>query len=191
MQFHTKSQIIIKVSILIYFTLNMTLNNSVENIKTRIFSKIQELRTPGLFLYVIGFNLASTFLFLLFRKDFFYTIMANFFPFDSLYEELFVVAVIAPLFETTIYQYGVMSIIIILSKLIFKKELIPLAILISITTYSWSHYDDYIYMIQMMISGISYCVFYLILEKRNQNAFIYTLLVHMLCNLFVFSLKHI
>jgi hypothetical protein len=169
----------------------MVLINLPESFKKNIFSGIQDLKIPVLFLSVIAFNLAAAFLFLLFRNDFFYTIMAYFFPFDSLYEELFVVAVIAPLFETTMYQYGVMSIILILSKRVFKQELIIPAILISILTYSWSHFDDYVYMIQMMISGLSYCIFYLILEKRNKNAFMYTLAVHMICNFLVFCLKHI
>ena len=117
--------------------------------------------------------------------------MENFLPFDSWYEELFVVTVIAPLFETTMYQYCLMSLIIILSKWIFKKELIPLGILISVMACASSHFDNYVYMIQMMISGFSYCVFYLILEKRNKNAFLYTVAIHMICNLLVFCLKQI
>jgi len=169
----------------------MTSDNSVENLKTNIFSKIQELSTTRLLLSVIAFNLVSAFMFPLIRDDFFYKIMANFFPFDSFYEELFVVTVIAPLFETTIFQYGLMSLTIIFSKQIFKKELIPLAILVSITPYSWSHFDNYVYMIQMMISGLSYCVFYLIIKKRNMNAFLYTFAVHAICNLLVLGLKHI
>jgi len=166
----------------------MTLNKGEKNLET---ARILALRTPGLFLSVITYNLAAALLFLVFRKDFFYTINENFFPFDSWNEELLVVTVIAPLLETTIYQYGIMSITLFLSKLIFKKELISFAILISGTAYAWSHFDDYVYMIQMMVSGLSYSIFYLILEKRNKNAFIYTLLVHMLCNLFVLGLKHI
>jgi hypothetical protein len=169
----------------------MSLIKSEENLRESIFSKIKELRTTSLFLSVITYNLTAAFLFLLIRKDFFYTIMENFLPFDSWYEELFVVTVIAPLFETTMYQYSLMSLIIILSKWIFKKELIPLGILISVMAYASSHFDNYVYMIQMMISGFSYCVFYLILEKRNKNAFMYTVTIHIICNLLVFCLKQI
>lgn len=169
----------------------MALINSTVNLKESILSSIRELKTPSLILYVLALNLIVVFIFSAIRNDFSYIIHANFLPFDSFYEELLIVLLIAPLVETVLYQYAIIDITLFLSKLIFKKELIVLSIILSAICYSLSHLYDYVYMIQMVIAGLLFSIFYNVIKQRNKNAFLYSLLVHLICNLLVFGLIHI
>lgn len=167
----------------------MVLINSKVNLKESTLSSIRELKTPNLILYVLAFNLTLAFIFAAIRNDFLYIIHANFLPFDSLYEELLIVLFIAPLSETVLYQYAIIDITLFLSKLMFKKELIILSIILSAICYSWSHLYDYIYMTQMVISGLSYSIFYTLIKQRNMNAFLYSFIVHVVSNLLVLGLN--
>lgn len=169
----------------------MALINSIVNLKESILSSIRELKTPSLILCVLALNLIVAFIFAAIHNDFSYIIHANFLPFDSFYEELLIVLLIAPLAETVLYQYAIIDITLFLSKLMFKKELIVLSIILSAICYSLSYLYDYVYMIQMVIVGLLYSFFYTVIKQRNMNAFLYSLLVHVLYNLLVFGLKHI
>lgn len=169
----------------------MAVIDSTVNLTERIFSGLRELKTPSLMLNILAFNLALAVIIAPIRNDFIYTIHANFLPFDSLNEELLVVLFLAPLIETVLYQYAIIDVSLYLLKLIFKKELIIVSIILSAISYSLIHLYDYVYMIQMVIAGFLYSVFYVVVKQKNRNALLYSLVLHILCNILMFGLKHI
>lgn len=168
----------------------MVIVNLAENLKECILLRFKELKTPYLILYLVGFNSAIAFIFFLIRFEFVYIIHSNFLPFDSLAEEIFMVLLLGPIIETGLYQYAIIDLTILFTKFVFKKELIVVAILLSAICYSLSHSFDYLYMAQMVIAGSTYSIFYIVTKQKNINAFIYTVILHSLCNLSLFGLKH-
>src|SRR5690606_9266417 len=114
-----------------------------------------------------------------------YPINKNFMPFDSMKEELFMILILAPVLETALYQYAVIEVVLSLTKLIFKKEVILAAVLIAAIAFGLSHLYNYLYMILTAAAGFTLGLFYTIVRSRKGNAFVYTMILHALYNLFV------
>lgn len=161
------------------------------NMKDNLLFSFRRISTPLLIVIAFTFNmlLSLTFAFVSHKAG--YPINANFLAFDSLWEEIIIVIILAPIIETVVYQYFLVDVTLYLTSVIFKKQSIILAILIPAICFALSHKYNYLYVANTLIAGLSLNLFYVLVKLRKQNAFICTVIVHSVYNLAVFTLKHI
>lgn len=160
------------------------------NFKNSLLFKLRKTNILWLLALVVLFNLALSLIVAFVSNKAGYSISANFLPFESIKEEFIVVVIIAPFLETTFYQYFLIEFVLFITRFLFKKESILLAVLIPAIAFAMSHQYNYIYVANTLIAGISLNLFYIIVKLRKQNAFICTVIVHAIYNLFVFALRN-
>jgi hypothetical protein len=118
------------------------------------------------------------------------SLSANFPPFKSIWEEFFTVIIFAPLVETLIFQYFLVNLSISLTRFLFKREYIILAIMMPAMAFGLAHTYNCIYMASTFVTGLLFNTFYMVVKYRKQDAYSCTTIVHGLYNLFIFGLKH-
>lgn len=111
--------------------------------------------------------------------------------FDSIKQEFLFVVIIGPFVETFLCQYFLINLIISLTRFLFKKESISLAIFISALIFGLGHQYNYMYMAVTFFTGLLYSTFFIIIKFRKQDAFTCTAIVHALYNLFAFAMKNL
>ncbi len=102
----------------------------------------------------------------------------------------FLAIIIAPLFETTIFQ----MVVIFISKSIFqavKLQHYIYPVIISAFLFGIVHFFDLKYFIIATLSGFIYAFAYIIVQKRKENAFFIIALLHALYNLIPYSQEFI
>lgn len=156
-----------------------------------IIFRLRNISTALLTGLAILFNLTISFVFAFISVLVDYPINSNFLKFDSLIEELVIVAVLAPLLETFIYQYGLIAIVLLLYRKLFNRESIIAGVILPALIFASCHGYNYLYMFAALFIGLSLNSFYIIVKSRNHNAFIYTTIVHAMCNLTSFTLKNV
>lgn len=107
---------------------------------------------------------------------------ANPIPFDSLYEEIFLVILIAPVFETMLYQF--------LPSYIFRNNNRIITILVSSIFFGMSHWYSILNFIYGILIGLLFIISYILIDLRKVNPLIVICLAHMLYNLTAFVLNH-
>jgi|JI6StandDraft_1071083.scaffolds.fasta_scaffold88578_3 membrane protease YdiL (CAAX protease family) len=168
----------------------MAIWSSTLNIRERILLTLKRVNIGYYLLYFLVCNFVLVQLFAFFRGEYAYMINGNLLSFDSQNEELIMVVILAPFLETIGYQHFLIFIVLFVSEKLTKKRSIILAIIIPAIYFASSHLPDYTYVVYAFLGALSFNIFYLIMKYRMRNAIFYTLLVHLLCNLLVFGLKH-
>ncbi|MBX2897309.1 MAG: CPBP family intramembrane metalloprotease [Cyclobacteriaceae bacterium] len=103
-------------------------------------------------------------------------------------ENLLLIFVIAPIFETLIFQFGVIEITHILSKKSTLQS--PVSIILSTLLFSFSHFNGNTYLFaNSFLSGVVLATIYFIAMKKNLFPFLSTSLTHLMSNLFVFIMN--
>ena len=161
------------------------------NFKVNLLRIFRNVNTLQLIILTVLLNLIFSLLTTYFTQLLGLRITANFPPFESVKEELFAVVILAPFVETLIFQYFLVNLGISLTRFLFKRESIFLAILLPAVGFGLSHTYSYIYMACTFVSGLIFNTFYIIVKYRKQDAYSCTTMVHGLYNLFIFGLKHI
>jgi len=151
----------------------------------------RKFSTPKLILLALIVHLIFSLLVSYIAYLFDIQINTNPIKFDSIIVEFFGVVIIGPFVETFLCQYFLINLIISLTRFLFKKESIGLAIFISALIFGLSHDYNYIYMAVTFFTGLLYSTFFLIIKFRKQDAFTCTAIVHALYNLFAFSMKYL
>ncbi len=103
---------------------------------------------------------------------------------------LFVSVVLAPLFETFIYQFSVIKIL----RFIIKRALwcFSIAVPISALFFAWDHSYSTYYQTSAFLIGILYAsVFYIAQYRRELPAFLIVAILHSSWNLFAFIMDEI
>jgi membrane protease YdiL (CAAX protease family) len=101
---------------------------------------------------------------------------------DKSFLFIFIVAVlIGPLFETIIFQFGIIEIVLLIEKsLIFEF----IAILLSSTLFGLSHNYNTYYMVFAIIMGVIFGIIYVIAKRRKDTSpFFIVYIVHFFSNL--------
>jgi membrane protease YdiL (CAAX protease family) len=151
----------------------------------------RKFSTPKLILLTLIVRLIFSLVVSYFAELYDIRINTNALKFDSIKEELFFVVIAGPIVETFLCQYFLINLIISLTRFLFKKESISLAIFISALIFGLGHQYNYMYMALTFISGLLYGTFFVIIKYRKQDAFTCTTIVHALYNLFAFGMKHL
>jgi membrane protease YdiL (CAAX protease family) len=151
----------------------------------------RKFSTPKLILLTLIVRLIFSLVVSYFAELYDIRINTNALKFDSIKEELFFVVIAGPIVETFLCQYFLINLIISLTRFLFKKESISLAIFISALIFGLGHQYNYMYMALTFISGLLYGTFFVIIKYRKQDAFTCTTIVHSLYNLFAFGMKHL
>lgn len=98
-------------------------------------------------------------------------------------EEFVLVVIIAPLFETLIFQYLIID-------FFSKKMQLKFACFISALTFALQHTYNLFYFVFALFMGIILAFLYVIGHKKNKG-FVLVLITHFLYNLIVFAIKNI
>ncbi len=162
-----------------------------ENFRNSLLLSFGRISTPLLIVMTWIFNLALSLVFAFIIHKTGNSFNLNFKPFDSMQEEMLLVLVFAPFFETVFYQYFLIETILYFSQLISKRESLILAILIPALIFAMSHTYNYAYVAHTLIGGMSLNLLFVLVKLRKQNAFICTGIAHALYNLGVFTLKYL
>ena len=151
----------------------------------------RKFSTPKLILLALIVHLIFSLLVSYIAHLFDIQINSNPIKFDSIKEEFLVVVIAGPFIETFLCQYFLINFIISLTRFLFKKESISLAIFISALIFGLGHQYNYIYMAVTFFTGLLYATFFFIIKCRKQDAFTCTSIVHSLYNLFAFGMKYL
>ncbi len=103
----------------------------------------------------------------------------------SLFTIFILTVVIAPIFETFIFQFLLIEILLTFK---LKKEII---IYISAILFAATHNYNFVYFIAIIFSGLIYAAYYLYLKSKNKNALFYVILLHSVSNLFIFVIDDV
>jgi len=126
---------------------------------------------------IVTFNYAYTYFI-----DFFFNvpdIVENGLENMSFPFKLILLILIAPLFETLVFQFAIIEIV----KKISKNSII--AILMSALVFASTHFYDFYYVVSALIVGLLLAIFYLTYKNRT-FAFFSVFFVHSINNLIVF-----
>lgn len=106
--------------------------------------------------------------------------------FETKLEEFVLVVILAPLLETLIFQYS------IISNIIGRRPNTSLfACIVSAVLFGLSHFYSPEYIFKTFISGLLFGTLFLVGCKKNKNAFVVVAITHSIYNLTVFCLKQI
>ncbi len=106
--------------------------------------------------------------------------------FETKLEEFVLVVILAPLFETLIFQYSIISHII--GK---RPNALLFACIVSAVFFGLSHFYSPEYIFKTFISGLLFGTLFLVGYKKNKNAFVVVTITHSIYNLTVFCLRQI
>ena len=111
----------------------------------------------------------------------------------GLLEQFVIVVIFAPIFETAIFQFGIIELINKINWLRGFRYLNLVAIIISSLFFSLSHFQSYVYLISSLISGILYASSYVFVRHRFDAsvAAIVIAVSHCLYNSFVFATEYL
>jgi membrane protease YdiL (CAAX protease family) len=126
--------------------------------------------------------ISAIFSFLLFPEE-----HTNVFDFPSKAEAFFITVLFAPLIETALFQYFIISKLI--KKFGYENQLFITTI--SASLFGLSHYYSMPYIIKAFITGFFYGTLYLVLLKRKKSPFLYVSLTHSIYNLIGFLIMNI
>ncbi|WP_276358920.1 CPBP family intramembrane glutamic endopeptidase [Daejeonella sp. H1SJ63] len=152
-------------------------------------SFIQRLNTFKLLLIVLLANLILSSVFAILRQKYGYSMDPKMLNFDSVLEEFIVVVVVAPVFETVVFQYFMITLMLFLAQRFFKRDLAAFAIILPAICFGFSHTYNNLYVLNTFLAALMINYFYILVKSRNQNAFILTVILHALYNFSVFGLK--
>lgn len=161
------------------------------NLKLNLLHFFRKVNTIWLIMLAVLLNLIFSFMTTYLNRLLGLKLSANFLPFESILEEFFAVVIFAPLVETLIFQYFLINLSISLTRFLFKREYIILAIVMPAVAFGLAHSYNYIYMASTFISGLMVNTFYMVVKYRRQDAYSCTTIVHGLYNLFIFGFKNI
>lgn len=157
-----------------------TVNLNLKKINT-YFSELSLLK---LMIWAIVANLQISVFFNLIACLFFNnSLNDNVNEFASTKEEFIAVVIIAPVFETLLFQYS-------LIELFIKKTNKLYACLISSLIFALFHLYNLYYFLFAIFTGLIFAYLYITCRKRNR-AIILTMVCHSLYNLIIFFLKRI
>lgn len=108
---------------------------------------------------------------------------ANPIPFDSLYEEIFLIILVAPVFETLLYQF--------LPSYIFRNKNKIITIFVSSILFGLSHWYSFLNFIFGMLIGTLFIISYILIDIRKVNPLITICLAHMFYNISAFIWNHL
>lgn len=104
--------------------------------------------------------------------------ISNPISFSSIYEEFFLVVILAPFVETFFFQFG---------PIYLLRKYNPIIIItISSLLFGLSHWYNFLNFIYGFAIGLLFAISYVLVDKRKINPFITVCLAHMFYNLFVF-----
>lgn len=106
--------------------------------------------------------------------------------FDTKIEEFFLVVFFAPLLETLIFQYSIIS--YILDK---RPNAYLFSCIFSATLFGLSHFYSPEYILKTFFSGLLFGTLYLVVQNKNKNAFFVVAVTHSVYNLIIFFLRQI
>ncbi|PJE47998.1 MAG: hypothetical protein CUR34_00520 [Sediminibacterium sp.] len=101
--------------------------------------------------------------------------------FDSKKEEFLFVVILAPLIETLIFQYSIIT-----SLLEKRPKAYLFACIFSAILFGLSHFYSPVYILKTFFSGLLFATLYLVVSQKKRNAFIAVVIAHALYNLTVF-----
>jgi hypothetical protein len=97
---------------------------------------------------------------------------------SSIYEKVLILVMLAPVFETYIFQKLFLE-----GAVMLTKEKIISSIMVAIL-FGLAHWYSIPYIIKAFFAGLLYNLLYLKIRDRQQNAFWYVAITHMSFNLF-------
>jgi CAAX prenyl protease-like protein len=103
--------------------------------------------------------------------------------FRSSKEQFILVVILAPVFETLIFQYSIIDMVLIK----FKSE--GLAILLSALGFSLIHVYSVQYWVATFLSGLLFAFLFLVLSRKNSKPILYITILHAVYNLFVLWMR--
>lgn len=112
--------------------------------------------------------------------------------FKNITQEILVGLILGPIIETIIFQFAVYKVIFyfknIIQKRLFKKEaqFLVFYIIISTLLFSFSHSYSFFYIFLMIIPGAILAYSFYFFKKNYTYPILYTFLLHLLHNSFVF-----
>ena len=111
----------------------------------------------------------------------------------SLFDRFVIVVILAPLFETLIFQFGVIELLSKAPSLARHQGLNLVAITTSSVLFSLSHFQSSFYAFSSFWSGLLYSSSYVFLRNRFDTviAFVVVAISHSFYNLFVFSVEQL
>ncbi len=145
--------------------------------KVKEFSKISQFKLIC-FTVIIEISVTLIFSFLLFPN---HTAGPTF---DTKLEEFFIAVVFAPLIETLIFQYSIISYILGKWTNAYLFSCIFSAVLFGI-----SHFYSPEYILKTFFSGLLFGSLYLVVHNKNNNAFIIVAIAHSIYNFIGFCLR--
>ncbi|OYZ52051.1 MAG: hypothetical protein B7Y11_12755 [Sphingobacteriia bacterium 24-36-13] len=104
--------------------------------------------------------------------------------FDTKYEEFLLVVFFAPLLETLIFQYSIIS--YILEK---RPNAYLFSCIFSATLFGLSHFYSPEYILKTFFSGLLFGSLYLVVQNKNKNSFLIVAVAHSIYNLIIFCLR--
>jgi len=106
--------------------------------------------------------------------------------FENKIEEFFTAVVFAPLIETLIFQYAFIS--YILGK---WSNAYLVSCFVTASLFGLSHFYSPEYVFKTFISGLLFGTLYLVIVKKNRNAFIVVAIAHSLYNFIGFCIRNL
>lgn len=104
--------------------------------------------------------------------------------FDTKFEEFLIVVLFAPLLETLIFQYSIIS--YVLGK---WTNAYLFASIFSAALFGVSHFYSPEYILKTFFSGLLFGSLYLVVHNKNNNAFIIVAIAHSIYNFIGFCLR--
>jgi uncharacterized protein len=103
-------------------------------------------------------------------------------------ENIILILLIAPVFETLLFQFGVIEITHIFLKRTYLLR--PTSIILSSLLFGFSHFNGNAYLfVNSLMSGVILSSLYLTAMKKDFFSFLSTSLTHIMSNLFVFIMN--
>lgn len=164
---------------------------SIESSSRRLIETLNKIGVIRLTLYTVAISLIFNILITLILNNLGISVSKNFGSFKNPKDEFLTVVILAPLLETLIFQSFLIDLTLYLTGKIFKAESVFLGILIPSICFGLNHYYNLFYILVTIVLGSIFNVFYMNLKFRKQYPYMYTAVVHSLCNLTVFTLKHL
>lgn len=148
--------------------------NFVEKYKVQLFFKISSI--------VILCNIIISLFFEKITTSFNIVFKSKSFSFESKTEEFILVVIVAPIFETFIFQY--------LPNFYLRKYNVCYTILISSFLFGLAHNYSYIYILYGFIVGLLFISAYVFSIKEKINPFLIICYTHFIYNLFAFCMNN-
>jgi len=104
--------------------------------------------------------------------------------FDTKFEEFLLVVFFAPLLETLIFQYSIIS--YILEK---RPNAYLFSCIFSAILFGLSHFYSPEYILKTFFSGLLFGSLYLVVKDKNKNSFLIVAVTHSIYNLIIFFLR--